>query len=155
MMFILQTQLRMKRIWQTRKGGGESGRGQSGSRPGREGGQHGLQAWPAPGDGRQSRYCKSGSLDNRYSSRQAAAGLMHDPHLMGPHHLHMHSPWLDIAPPPPHIGCITDSAGSMPSNLCLDHAPNTRNSRSRSRNRQRVTEDTNGRFIKGQILGWS
>ena len=85
----------MKRIWQTRKGGGE-GRGQSGSRPGRDGGLglHG-QGWPSAE--RQSRYCKSGSLDNRYSGRQAG-GLMHDPHLMG--HLHLPHPWLDVAPPP-------------------------------------------------------
>ena len=84
----------MMRIW-PRKAGGESTRGTSGTRSGggTTTGPGGGGGWP-PSSERQSRYCKSGSLDSRYGSR---SGL--GPHMMaGPlTSLHL-GPWHDVQP---------------------------------------------------------
>ena len=70
-----------------------------------------------PGGERQARYCKSGSLDSRYSSRTGGlTGLA--PHLVSPHGL----TGLHLVPPPQ-----TNTAGGR--------------NRSRSRTRQRITEE--------------
>ena len=52
----------------------------------------GVLGWSQASSERQSRYTKSGSLDNRFTTRSAAH---HDQHLLPP--LHLHSPWLDVA----------------------------------------------------------
>ena len=81
----------MMRIW-PRKPGGESTRGTSGTRGGGTT-TAGPGGWAPPPQAseRQSRYCKSGSLDSRYGSR---TGL--GPHMMG---LHLGpNPWHDVQP---------------------------------------------------------
>ena len=84
----------MMRIW-PRKAGGETTRGTSGTRSGGGSttGPPGGGGWP-PSE-RQSRYCKSGSLDSRYGSR---TGL--GPHMMGPlTSLHLGpNPWHEVQP---------------------------------------------------------
>ena len=90
----------MMRIWQRKAGGGggdtPSSRGTSGSRSGGTGTSTPGITW-GPSAERQSRYCKSGSLDNRYGSR-TGLGPGPGPHLMSPltgHGVHLPA-WCDV-----------------------------------------------------------
>ena len=88
----------MKRIWQRKTGGGDSvsTRGTSGTRSGGAVTTGPGITW-GPSAERQSRYCKSGSLDNRYGSR-TGLGPGPGPHLMSPlpgHGLHLPA-WCDV-----------------------------------------------------------
>lgn len=127
------------RIW-PRKAGCE-GRGGGGGGWGPHQGPH----LPPAGE-RQSRYCKSGSLDSRYNSGGRSGGLT--AHLVSPHShcltgLHL------VPPPQTKLNSKGERTESWPeltradplSVAELSSAGGGRN-RSRSRTRQRVTEDS-------------